>query len=241
MKSIMDEIFEDTKKTSGRELKISEGISLFREKKFKEAFEIFKELYRFDPKNAEYNYYIGLTYLNLGDIEKALNHLLHTTRSSSQYFHLIHANMLVGYIYTLMKEYKLAENHFREVLKVNPQSVTAYVAISYVFEKTGRYDQSIIYLKKALEIDSENPRVMNALSYLYSEVGINLSEAARMARKAASIDPDSPEIRDTLAWVYYKKGEIIQAYNEIRKAMELLPDNPEIIKHYKEISSKLNM
>ncbi len=237
----MSEIFEVNKSKHGKDNNLEkEGIKLFREKRFKEALEIFRSLYKSDPKSTEYNYYVGLTLLNLGHYEASLNHLLHTARNSNQYFHKIHSNILVGYIYTLMNEYKLAENHFREVLKINPQSITAYLAISYVFQKTGRYDQSIIYLKKAIEIDPENPRVLNALAYVYAEIGINLNEAARMARKAASMEPDSAEIRDTLAWIYYKKGEIIQAYNEIKKAMELLPNNPEILEHYKEITSKLN-
>jgi len=234
--NVMEEAIQSKKKKP--EL-VERGISLFKARKYKEALEIFKEVYRTNPKDPEYNYYIGLTYLNLGNYDAALNHLLHSAKDNTSYFVALRSNMLCGYIYTMKKEYKLAENCFREVLKINPQSVSALLAIAHVFEKTGRYDQSLIYLKKAMDIDPENPRVLNALAYIYAEIGINLGEATRLARKAISLDPDSPEIRDTLAWVYYKKGEIIQAYNEIKQAISLMPDNEEIKQHYKEITSKL--
>lgn len=218
---------------------VRKGVSLFKEGKFKEALEVFRKVHELDPYNREYNYYLGLTYANLGYLDLALNHLLYSSKDNKNYYISIHSNMLCGYIYTLRQEYKLAEHCFREVLKINPDSVTALVAIAYVFEKTGRYDQSIIYLKKAMEVDPENPRVLNALAYVYAEKEINLSEAVRLARKALSKQPDSPEILDTVAWVYYKKGEYPQALSEIKKAIRLLPDNEEIQKHYREILSKI--
>ncbi|MCX8029581.1 MAG: tetratricopeptide repeat protein [Brevinematales bacterium] len=218
---------------------LREAIELFKKKNFKDALELFKELLKRNPDNYEYNYYVGLTYANLGYFDLALNYLLHSARTNKNYYISIHSNMVCGYIYTLRKEYKLAENCFREVLKINPQSVSALVAIAYVFEKSNRYDQSIIYLKKAMEIDDSNPRVLNALAYIYAEKGINLTEAVRLARKALSQEPDSPEIRDTMAWVYYKRGEYYQALSEIKKAIELLPNNAEIQYHYKEILSKI--
>ncbi|MEN2997968.1 MAG: tetratricopeptide repeat protein [Brevinematia bacterium] len=218
---------------------VSEGIKLFRNKKFKEALETFRKVYKSDPTNYEYNYYLGLTLINLGHYELALNYLLYSSKDNENYYISIHSNMLCGYLYTLRQEYKLAENCFREVLKINPESVTALVAIAYVFEKSGRYDQSIIYLKKAMEVDPENPRVLNALAYVYSEREINLTEAVRLARKALAKQPNSPEILDTLAWAYFKKGEYIQALNEIKKAMEILPENEEIQKHYWEILEKI--
>ena len=220
---------------------IERAISLFKMRRYKESLELFKEVYKTNPKDSEYNYYIGLTYLNLKNYDAALNHLLYSSNDTSSYFVALRSNMLCGYIYTLKKEYKLAENSFREVLKINPQSVSALLAISHVFEKTGRYDQSLIYLKKAMDIEPENPKILNALAYIYAEIGVNLAEAVRLARKAISLDPDSPEIRDTLAWIYYKKGEIIQAYNEIKQAIKFMPDNEEIQNHYKEISSKLQI
>ncbi|MFN4244671.1 MAG: tetratricopeptide repeat protein [Brevinematia bacterium] len=233
----MEEIL--SKKDQGQGVKVKEGILLFEKKKFKEALEIFMQLHKSNPYNYEYNYYLGLTYVNLGYFDLALNYLLYSSKDNKNYYISVHSNMICGYIYTLRKEYKLAENCFREVLKVNPESVTAMVALAYVFEKTNRYDQSIVYLKKAMEIDPENPRVLNALAYVYAEKEINLSEAVRLSRKAISKKPDSPEILDTLAWVYYKKGEYIQALNEIKKALKLLPNNEEIQKHYKEILSKV--
>lgn len=218
--------------------KLNQAIKLFKEKKFEEALEIFKELHKSDPYNYEYNYYVGLTYVNLGYFDVGLNYLLYSAKDNKNYYINIHSNMICGYIYTLKGEYKLAEHCFREVLKINPESTTALVALAYVFEKTGRYDQSIIYLKKALEIDPENPRALNALAYVYAEKEINLQEAVRLARKAISKQPNSPEILDTLAWVYYKRGEYSQALNEIKKALQLLPNNEEIQKHYKEILEK---
>lgn len=233
---MMENILSNKEK---RNPKLDKAIKLFKEKKFQEALEIFKEIQKSEPYNYEYNYYVGLTYVNLGYFDIGLNYLLHSAKDNNNYYINIHSNMICGYIYTLREEYKLAEHCFREVLKINPESITALVALAYVFEKTGRYDQSIIYLKKALEIDPENPRALNALAYVYAEREINLQEAIKLARKAISKQPDSPEILDTLAWAYYKKGEYIQALNEIKKAIQLMPNNEEIQKHYKEILSKV--
>lgn len=220
--------------------RVRKGVDFFRLGKFKEALEIFLELYKSNPKSYEYAYYVGITYANLGNYDLALNYLLYATKDNLNYYRFVNSNMVCGYIYTIKGEYKLAENSFREVLKINPNSISALLALSYVFQKTKRYDQSLIYLKKAFEIDSENPRVLNALAYIYAELGINLSDALRYARKAVAIK-DEPEFRDTLAWVYYKRGNYVEAYEEIKKVIQRLPDNPEVLEHYNEIAKRLNL
>jgi tetratricopeptide (TPR) repeat protein len=84
---------------------------------------------------------------------------------------------------------------------------------------------------KALELNAEQPLVLNYLGYSWVDRGQNLERAQKMIVKAVELRPSDGYIADSLGWVYYKVGKYERAVKELDRAVELLPADPIINDH----------
>lgn len=86
-------------------------------------------------------------------------------------------------------------------------------------------------LKKALDLNPDQPQVLNYLGYSWVDQGINLDDGLDMIRKAVSLRPDDGPIVDSLGWAYYRLGRYDDAVTELERAVELMPQDPVINDH----------
>jgi tetratricopeptide (TPR) repeat protein len=86
-------------------------------------------------------------------------------------------------------------------------------------------------LKKALELNPDQPLVLNYLGYSWVDQGINLDEAFRMLRRAVDLKNRDGYIVDSLGWAYYRLGRYDEAVVELEKAIDLKPSDPVINDH----------
>lgn len=83
----------------------------------------------------------------------------------------------------------------------------------------GMYVEAESAYRAVLALDPENPETLNNLAYLYAEMGVRLAEAEEMVRRAMKNDAlRVGYYRDTLGWVLFKKGDLVQAREELRRA-----------------------
>jgi tetratricopeptide (TPR) repeat protein len=86
-------------------------------------------------------------------------------------------------------------------------------------------------LKKALELNPDQPLVLNYLGYSWIDQGVNLDEAFRMLRRAVDLKGRDGYIVDSLGWAYYRLGRYDEAVAELEKAIDLKPSDPVINDH----------
>ncbi|MBY0382734.1 MAG: tetratricopeptide repeat protein [Xanthobacteraceae bacterium] len=86
-------------------------------------------------------------------------------------------------------------------------------------------------LKKALELQPEQPHVLNYLGYSWIDQGINLPDAMAMIKKAVDQRPDDGFIVDSLGWAYYRTGDYDNAVKTLERAIDLKPEDPTINDH----------
>jgi tetratricopeptide (TPR) repeat protein len=86
-------------------------------------------------------------------------------------------------------------------------------------------------LKKALELNPDQPLVLNYLGYSWVDQGVNLDEAFRMLRRAVDLKARDGYIVDSLGWAYYRLGRYDEAVVELEKAIDLKPSDPVINDH----------
>ncbi len=86
-------------------------------------------------------------------------------------------------------------------------------------------------LRRALELNPEQPQVLNHLGYSLVERGEKLPEALSLLEQAVALRPDSGAIVDSLGWAFFKLGRYPQAVTELEKASSLLPTDPVINDH----------
>lgn len=85
--------------------------------------------------------------------------------------------------------------------------------------------------RKALELNPNQPDVLNYLGYSLVEQRIKLDEALQMIQTAVSENPDSGYITDSLGWIYYRLGRFEEAVAPMELAVELLPVDPIVNDH----------
>ncbi|RVT82224.1 tetratricopeptide repeat protein [Rhodobacteraceae bacterium CCMM004] len=106
-----------------------------------------------------------------------------------------------------------------------------YFARGISHERTDNWDEAEADFRKALELNPDQPQVLNYLGYSYVEKRINLDEALDMIERAVAARPDSGYITDSLGWVLYRLGRYEEAVAPMEKAVELMPVDPVINDH----------
>ncbi len=86
-------------------------------------------------------------------------------------------------------------------------------------------------LKKALDLNPDQPLVLNYLGYSWVDQGVNLDDAFRMLRRAIDLRQRDGYIVDSLGWAYYRLGRYDDAVRELEKAIDLKPSDPVINDH----------
>lgn len=98
-------------------------------------------------------------------------------------------------------------------------------------EREDRWPQAEADFRRALELNPDQPLVLNYLGYSMVELGINLDEAQAMIEKAVNARPDDGFITDSLGWVLYRLGKYEEAVEPMERAVSLVSDDPIINDH----------
>lgn len=98
-------------------------------------------------------------------------------------------------------------------------------------ERQGEFPLAEADMRKALELQPDEPQVLNYLGYSYVDRGINLDEALAMIKRAVAARPDSGYITDSLAWAYFRLGRYAEALAPMEQASLLEPVDPIVTDH----------
>jgi len=108
------------------------------------------------------------------------------------------------------------------------------------FERIGDWESAEKDLIKSLEILPDQAHVLNYLAYSWIDQGIKVEEGLGMLKKADQLRENDGYIIDSLGWAYYVKKNYTEAEFFLRRAVELLPEDPIINDHYADTLWMLN-
>jgi len=106
-----------------------------------------------------------------------------------------------------------------------------FYARGIAYERTKRWPQAEADLLKALELEPDQPFVLNYLGYSWVDQGLNLDRAKEMLHRAVDLRPEDGYIVDSLGWAYYRLGEHDKAVTYLERAAELEPGDPVVNDH----------
>ncbi|WP_372885732.1 tetratricopeptide repeat protein [Shimia sp.] len=106
-----------------------------------------------------------------------------------------------------------------------------YYARGISHERLGSWEQSEADFRHALDLNPEQPQVLNYLGYSLVEKQVKLDEALEMIERAVAARPDSGYIVDSLGWVLYRLGRYGEAVAHMERAAELMPVDPVVNDH----------
>jgi len=92
----------------------------------------------------------------------------------------------------------------------------------------------------ALEISPDDAYILNYLAYSWLERNYKINEAISMLETAYNLKSDDPYIIDSIGWAYFLTDDFIKAEDFLKRAVELMPDDPIVNDHYGDILWKLN-
>ncbi|MDO6478544.1 tetratricopeptide repeat protein [Shimia thalassica] len=106
-----------------------------------------------------------------------------------------------------------------------------YYARGICHERLDKWDMAEADFRKALELNPEQPQVLNYLGYSMVEKQIKLDEALNMIERAVAARPGSGYIVDSLGWVLFRLGRYDEAVGHMERATELMPIDPVVNDH----------
>ena len=147
-------------------------------------------------------------------------------------------------IYKNSKKYEKAIELYTTIMSVVEKDSLNYADLLYrrggSFERLGEYEKSDKDLLEALKIIPNNSYVLNYLAYSWLERGQNINKAILMLEKAYKENENDPYIIDSVGWGYFLVGKYNDAEKYMRRAIELMPNDPIVNDHYGDILWRLN-
>jgi tetratricopeptide (TPR) repeat protein len=98
-----------------------------------------------------------------------------------------------------------AEPVYKEIIQVDPNEPTNYLALAKLYEDVGRYDDAEAQYAEAQKVKPNDPSVLAALAGYYNRQG-QFDKTIDALQKAAELEPNNPEGYHRVATFYWEKA-----------------------------------
>ncbi|MDP4546387.1 tetratricopeptide repeat protein [Marinobacter sp. MDS2] len=110
-----------------------------------------------------------------------------------------------------------------------PNNQPILLSLAMTHQQLNQPDEAIARYQALMDINPDNPLVLNNLAWLYYEKGDE--KAAKLARKAFELAPNNAAIADTYGWILFETGKQTESVSVLEKAHALEPESQEIAMH----------
>ena len=150
----------------------------------------------------------------------------------------------IGNLNKNAKKYKEAIKYYDQIISKIEINSQLYAEILYkrgsCYERLGDYVNSDKDLLKSLEVNPDEAYVLNYLAYSWLEREYKIDLSLQMLEKAYTAQSNDPYIIDSIGWAYYLVDDHVKAENFLKRAVELMPEDPIVNDHYGDILWKLD-
>jgi len=142
------------------------------------------------------------------------------------------------------KKYKEAIKYYDQIISKTDINSQLYADILYrrggSYERLADYVSSDRDLLKSLEVNPDDAYVLNYLAYSWLEREYKIDLSLQMLEKAYAKRSNDPYIIDSIGWAYYLIDDYEKAENFLKRAVELMPEDPIVNDHYGDLLWKLD-
>ena len=132
----------------------------------------------------------------------------------------------LGEAYHLNGDLGNAINTAEQAQQLAPNDSEPIMFLAAMLQIAGRTSEATAKYQRVLELQPDNPFVLNNIAYLLAETGGNLDEALRLTQRALQKVPGHPTLTDTLGWIYLKKGMKDSAVQTFSNLVRQQPKDP---------------
>ena len=137
------------------------------------------------------------------------------------------------------EKYNISIDYYNHVLSKLVKNSINYADILYKrgssYERLGKFSKSDKDLLESLKIDPDDAYTLNYLAYSWLERNYKIDSAIEMLETAYKKKKNDPYIIDSIGWAYYLVGDLAKAEKLMKRALELMPDDPIVNDHYGDI------
>tara|TARA_Y100001970_G_scaffold262345_1_gene346465 strand:- start:834 stop:2507 length:1674 start_codon:yes stop_codon:yes gene_type:complete len=141
-------------------------------------------------------------------------------------------------------KYEIAIQYYTDLMDRVDENSYALSRILYrrgsSYERLGDYEKADKDLIESLRIYPNEPYALNYLAYSWLERNYKIDEAINMIQKAYKQKENDPYITDSVGWGYYLIGDYINAEKYLKRALQLMPDDPIVNDHYGDVLWQLD-
>lgn len=166
-----------------------------------------------------------------GQLEAALGELRNTSASGKE---LVQLQLTEAQVLRNAGREAEALQKLEEALKAQPDNGDLLYDAALLADRLGQTELMEKRLRHLIALKPDNAHALNALGYSLADRKLRLDEAESLIRKAVSLAPADPFIMDSLGWVQYRRGQLNEAEQTLRRAYSIKAD-PEIAAHLAEV------
>ena len=195
--------------------------------KWRNAIENYNKVIQIVPDDPIPYYNLGFCYSRLNDNLKAISCYKKAVELNSEW---ASPRFNLGILYEMSGDTESALKQWKEFINLSPQDPEPYLRIGYLYFQAAMYNESIFYMKKALEMDSG---VKTGMSKIFPQVYLFLGiahtnlhqnkEAIEVYNKFLELEPKNEIARYNLAALYDKEGAFEGAVKEFRYLIKSSP------------------
>jgi len=201
-------------------------------KKFREAEATYRRAISIRPNYwAPYNW-LAVLYFNIGDTEKAAEMFRKVTKLAPEnhqaFYNLGAADFMLG-------QWHEAEEMLKRSVAIHPNA-TAYSNLGTVIFYEGRFQQSVGYFEKAVQLKPKDPMLWGNLGDAYKWTPSDASKAraaylkaAALARDGLRVNPSSSGLLGDLALYEAHISDFKHAMQHLGKALSLSPKDVQLM------------
>ena len=150
----------------------------------------------------------------------------------------------VANFYKNSKEYDQAIKLYSLIINSLPKNAEIKSDLLYrrgaSYERLKDYSNADKDLLRSLEINPDDAYVLNYLAYSWLERDYKIDKAIEMLENAYASKSDDPYIIDSIGWAYYLVNDFVKAEFFLKRAVELMPEDPIVNDHYADILWRLD-
>ncbi|MER8850461.1 tetratricopeptide repeat protein [Mesorhizobium australicum] len=173
--------------------------------------------------------------LNLADLDRHDEAITHLKAFVEAHPNDMRAYLALGGVYSSKDDFRSAANLYDKAVEVLKTPTAANWNIFYqrgiAYERLKEWPKAEPNFRKALELQPDQPQVLNYLGYSWVDMNTNLKEGLEMIQKAVDLRPSDGYIVDSLGWAYFRLGRFDDAVREMERAVSLKPEDPVLNDH----------
>ncbi|WP_027685794.1 tetratricopeptide repeat protein [Rhizobium leguminosarum] len=197
------------------------------------AIALYKKVPENSPMRRISELQLGLALAQGGKVDEARKHLQALIASDPKD---IRSYLAYGSVLSDAKDYEaMAANYDKAVEAIGPIPGRANWSVFFqrgiAYERLKKWDQAEPNFRKALELNPDQPQVLNYLGYSWIDMNRNLDEGLGMIKKAVDLRPDDGYIIDSLGWAYFRLNRFDDAVDELERAAQIKAGDATINDH----------